>query len=90
MDGREANLRFFDTLLADIHGSDLIILPEMFTTGFAMEAARASLPESRVVSWLHEKAQAANAMVGGSAALQTGGRGEPLFAGGTGRHRSSL
>lgn len=70
MDG-EANLRFFDTLLAGMTGSDLIVLPEMFTTGFAMEAATRSLPESRVVSWLHEKAQATHAMVAGSAALQT-------------------
>ncbi|KGT86637.1 carbon-nitrogen hydrolase [Erwinia typographi] len=70
MDG-EANLAFFDTLLADLHGRDLIILPEMFTTGFAMEAAKSSLPQARVVAWLREKARATGAMVGGSAAIQT-------------------
>lgn len=70
MDG-EANLAHFDTLLASLSGRDLIILPEMFTTGFAMEAARESLPQDRVVAWLAQHARRLNAMVGGSAALQT-------------------
>lgn len=70
MDG-EANLRFFDALLADLHDRDLIVLPEMFTTGFAMEAAKNSLPETRVIQWLREKARETDAMVGGSAAIQT-------------------
>lgn len=70
MDG-EANLRFFDALLADLHNRDLIVLPEMFTTGFAMEAAKSSLPETRVIAWLREKARETGAMVGGSAAIQT-------------------
>ncbi|MFS2222232.1 amidohydrolase [Pantoea sp. B65] len=70
MDGG-ANLRHFDTLLAEIHDSDLIILPEMFTTGFAMEAAKSSLPQAQVVKWLQAHAKTTNAMVGGSAAIQT-------------------
>jgi len=70
MDG-EANLRFFDGLLATLTGRDLIVLPEMFTTGFAMEAAKSSLPEERVIAWLREKAAAADAMIGGSVAIQT-------------------
>ncbi|KOC89602.1 amidohydrolase [Winslowiella iniecta] len=70
MDG-EANLRHFDTLLAGIKQRDLIILPEMFTTGFAMEAAQQSLPQARVLEWLQAHAKATNAMIGGSAAIQT-------------------
>nr|WP_276513581.1 amidohydrolase [Winslowiella toletana] len=70
MDG-EANLRHFDTLLAEINGSDLIVLPEMFTTGFAMEAAQSSLPQAQVIEWLQAHAKATNALVGGSAAIQT-------------------
>ncbi len=70
MDG-DANLRFFDALLADLHHRDLIILPEMFTTGFAMEAAKSALPETQVIAWLREKARATDAMTGGSAAVQT-------------------
>lgn len=69
MDG-PANLAFFDGLLADIQDRDLIILPEMFTTGFAMEAAASSLPEKEVIAWLQAKAAATRAMVAGSAAIQ--------------------
>lgn len=70
MDG-EANLAHFDRLLVPLSGRDLIVLPEMFTTGFAMEAAQQSLPQERVVAWLADHARRLNAMVGGSAALQT-------------------
>lgn len=70
MDGA-ANLRHFDGVLKGIEGRDLILLPEMFTTGFAMEAAESSLPQEDVVAWLHQHAKASNALVGGSAAIQT-------------------
>ncbi len=70
MDGT-ANLRQFDLCLENITGRDLIILPEMFTTGFAMEAALQSLPEEQVIDWMHQKAQLTQAMIAGSAALQT-------------------
>ncbi|WP_349887600.1 amidohydrolase [Pantoea ananatis] len=70
MDG-EANLRHFDSLLADIAEQDVIILPEMFTTGFAMEAAQQALPQPQVVEWLQHHAKRTNALVGGSAAVAT-------------------
>ncbi|WP_168428698.1 amidohydrolase [Erwinia amylovora] len=70
MDGA-ANLRFFDQLLANIPRRDLIVLPEMFTSGFAMEAAERSLSQADVIAWLREKAHVANAMVAGSAAIRT-------------------
>ncbi|MTD40916.1 amidohydrolase [Erwinia sp. CPCC 100877] len=68
MDGT-ANLRYFDPLLEQITDSDLILLPEMFTTGFAMEAARQSIPEEEVITWLQEKARQSNALVAGSSAI---------------------
>ena len=67
----EANLHHFDGVLKGIEGRDLILLPEMFTTGFAMEAAESSLPQEKVVEWLHGHAKTSNALVGGSAAIQT-------------------
>ena len=70
MDGL-ANLRHFDVILDKMTGRDLIVLPEMFTTGFAMEAATRSLSETQVIEWMHAKARQCNAMVAGSAALQT-------------------
>jgi predicted amidohydrolase len=44
MDG-PANLHHFDGVLKGIEGRDIILLPEMFTTGFAMEGAESSLPD---------------------------------------------
>ncbi|KAA9002472.1 amidohydrolase [Affinibrenneria salicis] len=66
-----ANLRHFANQLAGIEGRDLIILPEMFTTGFAMDAPQHALPQAEVVNWMSEWAQRCNAMIGGSVALQT-------------------
>lgn len=34
---RKANLEHFEQLLEQARGADLIVLPEMFTTGFSME-----------------------------------------------------
>lgn len=67
----QANLQHFDRLLADIHGRDLIVLPEMFTTGFAMDAGESALPERQVINWLHGWAIKTNAAIAGSVALKT-------------------
>lgn len=71
MDG-PANLRHFTRQMEGITGRDVIVLPEMFTTGFAMEAAEQSLSEDEVVAWMQEQAVRTNALIAGSAALQTG------------------
>lgn len=68
MDG-PANLRHFDRQLETVTGRDVIVLPEMFTSGFAMEAANKSLPQEEVVSWMRAKAQQTNALIAGSAAI---------------------
>ncbi len=70
MDG-PANLRHFDRQLEEVSGRDIIVLPEMFTTGFAMEAAKQSMPQEEVVEWMQAKAEQTNALIAGSAALQT-------------------
>ncbi len=72
MDGA-ANLGFFEQLLNEIHYRDLIVLPEMFTSGFAMEAATHSLSENDVVTWMRQQAAKTNAMLAGSAAVQKNG-----------------
>lgn len=61
----------FDALLAPIVGRDLIVLPEMFTTGFAMDAGESALPEQQVIDWLHAWAVKSHALIGGSVALKT-------------------
>lgn len=68
MDG-PANLRHFDLLLELMSGRDLIVLPEMFTTGFAMEADSSALSQEDVIDWMRGKARQTNAMIAGSVAL---------------------
>lgn len=43
---RQANLEHFDALLEQARGADLIVLPEMFTSGFSMESASLAEPEN--------------------------------------------
>lgn len=86
-----ANLRHFDRLLENLSGRDVIVLPEMFTTGFAMEAAQASLPQQEVVAL----AAASRAGHPGADRRQRGhsdrsGCGKPVFAGGARRHAASV
>lgn len=66
-----ANFRHFETLLAPLSSRDVIVLPEMFTTGFAMNAAEHAPPEADVSAWLVHWATHTNALIGGSVALMT-------------------
>jgi omega-amidase len=55
--------------------TDLIVLPEMFTTGFSMEAAgQAETMDGPTVAWLRELAAAHNAVVTGSIIMQEDGK----------------
>lgn len=67
----QANLRHFDMLLEPLRQRDVIVLPEMFTTGFAMNAAENALPEQEVINWLRHWAAVTDALIGGSVALKT-------------------
>jgi len=57
---KAANLAHFEALLQGVHNTDLILLPEMFHTGFTMnaEALAETMDDSMAVEWL--KAQAAS------------------------------
>jgi len=71
---REKNLAHFDTLLDKItEPSDLIVLPEMFTTGFSMnpeKTAEAHLTETH--NWLLKKAREKKAVITCSVAIKDG------------------
>lgn len=68
---REANLTHFDGLLEQARGADLIILPEMFTTGFSMHSAQfAEPPEGPATQWLRAQAQRFDTVVTGSVIIQ--------------------
>ena len=62
-----ANRAHFQVLLQQARGADLIVLPEMFSTGFSMESAALAEPEDGPTSqWLLEQAQALQAVITGS------------------------
>lgn len=68
---RAANLSQFDSLLEEARGADLIILPEMFTTGFSMDCATLCEGEQGPTrQWLLRKAAALDAVVTGSVIIQ--------------------
>ncbi|MBD1588588.1 amidohydrolase [Pseudomonas typographi] len=68
---RTANLSQFDSLLEHAQGADLIILPEMFTTGFTMNsAALCEAPHGPTSQWLLRKAAECNAVITGSVIIQ--------------------
>jgi omega-amidase len=58
----------FDELTASLAGhTDLVALPEMFTTGFTMAADQVAEPvDGPTTVWLHETAQRLNAVMTGS------------------------
>lgn len=59
---KRANLAHFDALLEHAGETDLILLPEMFHTGFSMNAESLAEPmeDSSAVSWLRAKAAEKN------------------------------
>lgn len=68
---RAANLVQFDALLEEARGADLIVLPEMFTTGFSMDSAGlCEAEEGPTTDWLRRKAADLNAVVTGSVIIQ--------------------
>jgi len=69
----ESNLNLFGALLGQIKkgSTDLILLPEMFTTGFTMDAAMfAEGMNGRSVSWMKNAAKQKNAIVCGSVIIK--------------------
>ena len=60
---KAANLNHFDDLLQNVHTTDLILLPEMFNTGFSMHAKELAEPfeDSESIRWLKSKSFEKNA-----------------------------
>jgi predicted amidohydrolase len=71
-----ANRAHFAEVLRPLAGeSDLVVLPEMFTTGFTMKPAQhAEDPDGETRQWLLAQAGALDAAVGGSVAIHDGDR----------------
>ena len=67
-ENRKANLSRFDQLLQPLADmTDLVVLPEMFTTGFSMKAAALAEPmDGPSVEWMARQAEKLRAVVTGS------------------------
>lgn len=65
-----ANRAHFTGLIDTIETTDLIVLPEMFATGFTMNpAAVAEVPDGLTVQWMQQTAKAKNCAITGSLAI---------------------
>jgi predicted amidohydrolase len=62
-----ANLKSFDKQLSEVAlPTDLVVLPEMFNTGFSINPDLAEEPEGRTFGWMQEKARSMQSVVTGS------------------------
>jgi len=70
-ENREKNLSHFDALIDSIkEPTDLIILPEMFTTGFTMNPKQFAESDNVTLEWLKQKSKQKNAVITGSVAVK--------------------
>ncbi len=67
----DANLNAFTEKIDTINESDLIVLPETFSTSFSMNSEVLTEPmNGKTISWMSEMAQNKNAVIAGSAILK--------------------
>ena len=71
-ENKEENLRFFSAKIAAIEApTDLILLPEMFSTGFSMNSALlAETMEGATVNWMKEQAAKKSCVLCGSLIIE--------------------
>jgi omega-amidase len=74
-ENKAANLSHYDTLLNDVTDVQLILLPEMFHTGFSMNAKdlAETMEESMGLDWLRQTAQQKNTAIYTSLIIQENG-----------------
>ena len=70
----DANLNRLDKMIENIVEADLIVLPEMFATGFCMDAEHVAESEGgKVLEWMICKAMAGRYAITGSVAVKDNG-----------------
>jgi omega-amidase len=74
-ENKSANLAKIEGMLDNIGQTDLIVLPEMFTTGFTMNVETlAETMQGQTVNWLKEKARQWQSAIVGSIIIEEEGR----------------
>ena len=66
-----ANRQQLAEQISRIQAADIILLPEMFTTGFSMQSQHIAEPEGDTLGWLQQQAQQIGAALVGSVATRT-------------------
>lgn len=70
----QANINQFDQKIDQIKNADLVVLPEMFSTGFTMNPEKsAQTMAGPTVSWMREKAIVSNMDIVGSVVIEEDG-----------------
>jgi omega-amidase len=72
----ESNLSHLEKLIgSEKTGTDLIVLPEMFTTGFTMQPEKHAAPHHGVwLDWIRKMARSKNAVITGSLSVRDSGK----------------
>ncbi len=71
----EQNRVHFGALIAKCEGVDLVVLPEMFSTGFTMASREMAEPmDGPTVTWLQQQASQHNVSLCGSLIIEAGGQ----------------
>lgn len=66
-----ANLKMFEQYFSQIEKSDLVVIPEMFNTGFTMNVAEnAQTMTGQVTRWMHDQAMQHNFAILGSTIIK--------------------
>lgn len=61
------NLKQYDNLISPINNADIIVMPEMFATGFTNQIEGLAQPmNGKIVSWMQEKSMQKNSAIIGS------------------------
>ncbi len=72
---KATNLERYSKMLNQAGPADVIVLPEMFTTGFSMQPEKLKEPmDGQSVRWMKQMAQEKNAAVTGSLIIESGGK----------------
>ena len=72
---KAANFKHFEPLIREASSADLIVLPEMFSTGFSMNSAPLAEPVSgETVTWLQDMSNASGSVLTGSFIAEENGQ----------------
>ncbi len=74
-ENKQANLAMLEEMISEIDNTDMIILPEMFNTGFSMNTTKNAEPMNlHTTKWMKQMAKANDAVITGSICVSDGGQ----------------